>query len=169
MSERGLHCHRDREHTFAMLALSSSPVHESSPPIPSPARPALPGNEMHKSLGTKLGAYTHQQQHKTNCFCLGTVFLSQHCAETQCWMALSMQHLRGRIAYVRTYVRTYLRIQHCVSALRCRDKNNLFCVAADVYAPSLVPRLFCISFPGRAGRAGEGIVVSRGPDPSRGD
>ena len=35
-----------------------------------------------------------------------------------------MQHLRGRIAKsdVRT---TYLRIQHCVSALRCRDKNEL--------------------------------------------
>jgi len=25
---------------------------------------------------------------------------------------------------VRTYVRTYLRLQHCVSALRCRDKNK---------------------------------------------
>ena len=43
-----------------------------------------------------------------------------------------MQHLRGRIAksdvprtYVRTHVRTYLRIQHCVSALRCRDKNEV--------------------------------------------
>ena len=39
-----------------------------------------------------------------------------------------MQHLRGRIAKsdVRTTYhvpRTYLRIQHCVSALRCRDKN----------------------------------------------
>ena len=38
--------------------------------------------------------------------------------------ALARAHCeKRRTTYVHTHVRTYLCIQHCVSALRCRDKN----------------------------------------------
>ena len=51
---------------------------------------------------------------------------------TRSWALQTIRTTYVRTYHARTYVRTYLRSQHCVSALRCRDKKMQIALGSEV-------------------------------------